>query len=161
RGVLACGRRTAELNLSELCATLAHANRCLLVLCPDIRDPANLGTIIRTAAAFGASGLVAGRTGTNPFSRRVLRTSMGSVLRMPIVQTDDWNGALTTLHRSGFKSIATVLDADAVALRASACLPRAAIFFGNEDEGLPADLVAGCQHRVTLPMAARVDSLNV
>jgi tRNA G18 (ribose-2'-O)-methylase SpoU len=161
RGILACGRRPAEKSLSELCGGLAHANRCLLVLCPEIRDPANLGTIIRTAAAFGASGVVAGRAGTDPFSRRVLRTSMGSVLKLPIVQTDDWNAALTTLHRCGFESIATVLDPDAAALRTSTCPPRAAIFLGNEDEGLPADLVAGCQRRVTLPMAAGVDSLNV
>ena len=90
---------------------LAAEDRCLLVVCPEIRDPANLGTIIRTAAAFGASGLIAGRAGTDPFSRRVLRTSMGTVLRLPIVQTDDWNSALATLHRSGFETIATVLDA--------------------------------------------------
>jgi tRNA G18 (ribose-2'-O)-methylase SpoU len=161
RGILACGIRPADLALQELCTQVADTERCLLVLCPEIRDPANLGTIIRTAAAFGASGLVAGRAGTDPFSRRVLRTSMGRVLRMPIVQTDDWNGALMTLHRSGFESIATVLDPDAVALRAAVCPPRAAILLGNEDEGLPADLVAGCQRRVTLPMAAGVDSLNV
>src|SRR5262245_31730486 len=64
RGILACGRRPAERNLGELCRAHAHANRCLLVLCPEIRDPANLGTIIRTAAAFGAAGVVAGRAGT-------------------------------------------------------------------------------------------------
>src|SRR5262249_50449765 len=132
RGILACGRRPADKSLSELCGALAEANRCLLVLCPEIRDPANLGTIIRTAGSFGAAGVVAGRAGTDPFSRRVLRTSMGSVLRMPIVQTDDWNEALATLHRSGFESIATVLDQDAALLQTSPCPPRAAIFLGNE-----------------------------
>ena len=161
RGVLACGRRPAERNLEELCAGLAPAQHCLLVLCPEIRDPANLGTIIRTAAAFGASGLVAGRRGTDPFSRRVLRTSMGTVLRLPIVQTDDWNAAVETLHGAGFETIATVLDTTAEPLTEARCPARTAVFVGNEDEGLPADLVAGCQRRVTLPMAVGVDSLNV
>jgi tRNA G18 (ribose-2'-O)-methylase SpoU len=161
RGILACGRRPADRSLVELCAGLAGTERTLLVLCPEIRDPANLGTIIRTAAAFGASGLVAGRAGTDPFSRRVLRTSMGSVLRLPIVQTDDWHAALETLHRAGFETLATVVDPTAEPLAGARCPARAAVFLGNEDEGLPPDLVAGCQRRVTLPMAVGVDSLNV
>jgi tRNA G18 (ribose-2'-O)-methylase SpoU len=161
RGILACGRRPAEKSLEEMCAGLAATERSLLVLCPEIRDPANLGTIIRTAAGFGASGLVAGRAGTDPFSRRVLRTSMGTVLKLPIVQTDDWHATVATLHCAGFTTLATVVDPTAEPLPGARCPARAALLFGNEDEGLPRDLVAGCQRRVTLPMAAGVDSLNV
>lgn len=161
RGMLACGRRPAVRSLESLCHAGLRAQRSLLVICPEIRDPTNLGTIIRTAAAFGATALIAGRAGTDPFSRRVLRTSMGSVLQLPILQTDDWPFVLQTLNQAGFETIATVLDASAEPLAGAACPRHAAILLGNEDEGLPPALVAKCQRRVTLPMASSVDSLNV
>lgn len=161
RGMLACGRRPPEPTLKSLCQAGRDRPQALVVLCPEIRDPANLGTIIRTAAAFGATGLIAGRAGTDPFSRRVLRTSMGSVLQLPIVQTDDWGLVVETLHQTGFETIATVLDSSAEPLGGATCLSHAAVLLGNEDDGLPAALVAKCRRRVTLPMAAGVDSLNV
>jgi tRNA G18 (ribose-2'-O)-methylase SpoU len=161
RGVLACGRRPPPVSLAELCLAQPPGERSLIVACPEIRDPANLGTIIRTAAAFGACGFVAGLAGTDPFSRRVLRTSMGSVLRLPIVQTDNWQFVLETLHQNGFETIAAVVEPAAEPLASASRPPRAALFFGNEDEGLAAELESACQRRVTLPMADAVDSLNV
>lgn len=161
RGVLACGQRPAEMSLESLCRMGQARQRRLLVLCPELRDPANLGTIIRTAASFGACGLVAGRKGTDPFSRRVLRTSMGAVLRLPVIQTDDWNAVLDIVHSFGFESIATVLDVAAERLGSAPQPERAAVLLGNEDAGLDDELVARCRRRVTLPMAAGVDSLNV
>lgn len=161
RGVLACGRRPPPATLESLSQLGLPGQRSLLILCPELRDPANLGTIIRTAAAFGASGLVAGIAGTDPFSRRVLRTSMGSVLRLPIVQTDNWQTVLESLHRDGFETIATVLDPAAELLASTRRSARVALLFGNEDQGLSDDLVCACRRRVTLPMAAGVDSLNV
>jgi tRNA G18 (ribose-2'-O)-methylase SpoU len=161
RGVLACGRRPPAVSLATLCQARAPAEKALIIACPEIRDPTNLGTIIRTAAAFGASGLVAGLAGTDPFSRRVLRTSMGSVLRLPIVQTDDWHLVLETLHHNGFETTAAVVDSAAGPLAAAHRPLRVALLFGNEDEGLPAQLVHACRRRVTLPMARGVDSLNV
>jgi tRNA G18 (ribose-2'-O)-methylase SpoU len=161
RGVLACGRRPPPISLAAVCLAQPSAERSLIVACPEIRDPANLGTIIRTAAAFGACGLVAGLAGTDPFSRRVLRTSMGSVLRFPIVQTDNWHFVLETLHQNGFETIAAMVATAAEPVATARRLPRAALFFGHEDEGLPAELAAACQRRVTLPMAQGVDSLNV
>jgi tRNA G18 (ribose-2'-O)-methylase SpoU len=104
---------------------------------------------------------VAGREGTDPFSRRVLRTSMGSVLQLPIVQTDDWPHVLDTLHAAGFESIATVLDPSGTMLGNIGRPLRAAVLLGNEDAGLAPELVARCRRRVILPMAAGVDSLNV
>lgn len=158
RGVLACGRRPPEPSLESL---LTIEGRSLIVVCPELRDPTNLGTIVRTAAAFGAKALIAGRSGTEPFSRRVLRTSMGTVLRLPIVQTDAWPVLIEQLHRHGYTTIATVLGPDAQRLSGYEPPIRAAVFFGNEDEGLSADLASRCRDRVTLPMALDVDSLNV
>ncbi|MFN0055588.1 MAG: TrmH family RNA methyltransferase [Planctomycetales bacterium] len=161
RGVLACGVRPEPPSLESLCHSPAAPATSLIVACPDIRDPENLGTIIRTTAALGGMGIIAGLTGTDPFSRRVLRTSMGTVLQLPIVRTDGWIEALDRLRQSGFETIATVLESTAQPLEDVPGPNRAVVFFGNEDSGLPADLVAGCDRRVTLPMSAGVDSLNV
>jgi tRNA G18 (ribose-2'-O)-methylase SpoU len=159
RGVLACGRRPEPPSLESLCRNPSAP--ALVVLCPELRDPTNLGTIIRTTAAFGGMGLVAGQKGTDPFSRRVLRTSMGSVLRLPIVQTDDWPGVLTTLHAAGFESIAAILDPAAELVDVAPRATRSALVFGNESAGLSPDLAGLCRRRVTMPMGGGVDSINV
>ena len=161
RGVLACGRRPPSQSIEWLCRSLPPQSPALVVLCPELRDPTNLGTIIRTTAAFGGVGLVAGCQGTNPFSRRVLRTSMGSVLRLPVIQSDDWAGVLERLHAADFESIAAVLDPAAEVLNEARCPPRVALVFGNESSGLSSDLVRMCRRRATIPMGPGVDSINV
>lgn len=161
RGVLACGVRPPEIHLESLLEARGSGGRALVVLCPEIRDPANLGTILRTAAAFGATGAIVGRAGTDPYSRRVLRTSMGTVLFLPIVQTDDWEGALAALERARFETIAAVLDSNAGGLADAPRPHRVALLLGNEDAGLPETVVRRCHRRVTMPMADSVDSLNV
>jgi len=161
RGILACGLRPAQQSLESLLAGNAVARPLLVVICPEIRDPVNLGTIIRTAAAFGAVCLVAGLAGTEPFSRRVLRTSMGTVLQLPIVQTDAWPGVFESLHRHEFDTIATVIDPAAELLSTAPRTARVALLLGNEDTGLPGELCDLCRHRVRVPMARGVDSLNV
>lgn len=161
RGILACGARPPQKSLSSLLTEGAMAAGSLVLMCPEIRDPVNLGTIIRTAAAFGAVCLVAGLAGTEPFSRRVLRTSMGSVLHLPIIQTDAWAEVLATLHGHQFDTIATVIDLEAESLATAVQSARTALLLGNEDRGLPADLCNLCRRRVRVPMARGVDSLNV
>lgn len=162
RGVLACAWRPEWIPWRDWLPRLPSATPALLVLCPNLRDPSNLGTILRTAAAFGAAGVFVGFSGTDPFSRRVLRTSMGSVFRIPVLQTDEWPAVLEALHAAGFTTWATVLDPAAQPLPGVSFQGgRTAIFLGNEDSGLPLEITEGCLNRVTLPMAERVDSLNV
>ncbi|MBI3862039.1 MAG: RNA methyltransferase [Planctomycetia bacterium] len=162
RGVLAAGMPPANRTLQSILDQPATGcGRSLVVACPEIRDPANLGSIIRSAAAFGAACVVAGHRGTAPFSRRVLRTSMGAVLNLPIVLTDEWDCTVDLLHRHGYETIATVLDSNAEALANAALPERVAVLLGNEDSGLPNDLVARCQRRVGIPMADAGMSLNV
>jgi tRNA G18 (ribose-2'-O)-methylase SpoU len=161
RGILASGLRPPSPSLASLWEGRSGQQGSLIVACPEIRDPENLGTIIRTAAAFGAAGVITGNRGTDPFSRRVLRTSMGMVLRLPIVQTDDWSSALSTIHDADFESYAAVLQPDAEPLNTLKPSCRSALFLGNEDSGLSDELSRACRRRVTLPMASGVDSLNV
>lgn len=132
-----------------------------MVWCPELRDPANLGTIIRTAASLGVDFFVAGRQGVWPFSRRVLRTSMGCSLKIPVAQTDDIVTTARQLRDAGFELVATVLDDRAEDLAILPPHPRRVLLLGNEDAGLPESYLAHCDRRVTIPMSKGVDSLNV
>jgi tRNA G18 (ribose-2'-O)-methylase SpoU len=162
RGVLAAGRPPAERGLDDvLTSSVQPSGNSLIAMCPETRDPANLGTIIRTAAAFGAICVVVGRDGTAPYSRRTLRTSMGAVLNTPIVPIDDWQEAIGLLHAYDFETFAAVLDESAEPLLQIVPQARSAVLFGNEDRGLPAELVCLCRRRVCIPMANSDISLNV
>ncbi|MCE9603582.1 MAG: RNA methyltransferase [Planctomycetia bacterium] len=163
RGILACGVRPAPLELDTLVSSWnIDDRRRTLVVCPDVQDPENLGSIVRIAAGFGIDGILLGPRSADPFSRRVQRVSMGNVYGMPITQLDDIAGAIVRLRRAyGVESWATVLDAEAETLGTRARPTRLAIVFGSEGHGIPADVVAACDRKVIVPMQAGVDSLNV
>ena len=99
RGVLACGRRLHLPAVDDL--VVSASRQPTFLVCPEIHDPTNLGSIIRTAAAFGCVGIVLGGHCADPFSRRVLRVSMGAALHLPIALS---NG----LRPDGLGSIATL-----------------------------------------------------
>jgi tRNA G18 (ribose-2'-O)-methylase SpoU len=174
RGILACGRRLPGPRLEELatvgnCAgeaasaivTRSVTSTLALVVCPDVQDPVNLGSILRIANAFGAEGVLIGRGSADPFSRRVLRVSMGAALRVPIVETENMIAALDTLKAFDVQLLATVLAADAEPLNTFTCPPRFALLLGSEGHGLSPEIIARCDHRLTIPMRDGVDSLNV
>lgn len=159
-GVLACGRRRPGPDLMSI--VRPGTDRLLLVVCPAVNDPDNLGSIIRTAAAFGIDAVVLGRECADPLSRRVLRVSMGNALFVPIVESRELESELVTL-RDAFHVdlVATVLDDAAEPLATASISPRTALVFGNEAHGLDEEWSRLCQRRVTIPMQRGTDSLNV
>lgn len=160
RGVLGCGRRRPSLSVERLCERLG--TQATLIVCPDVQDPENLGAILRIASAFGAHGVVLGSKTADPFSRRVLRVSMGASLRIPLVSSLNIANDLTWLREARqFELWATVLDPDATPLGEHARPDRLALLFGSEGHGLDRELVGVCDRRMTIPMAPGVDSLNV
>ncbi len=155
-GVMACGRRKHRLDI----ALLAQSH--FLVGCSRVDDPENLGSIIRLCAVFGVEGLILGPGCADPFSRRVLRVSMGNVFRLPLRESRDLSGDLARMKQGfGFQLLATVADPDAAPLRTMPRPQRAVVLFGNEAHGLESDLIALCDRRVTIPMESGTDSLNV
>lgn len=155
-GMLACGRRP-ELGRIE---TLFHART--LVVCPHLQNLENLGLIIRTAAALGVDGLLVGEKGSDPFFRRCVRVSMGSVFTLPIVRSGDVGRDLRQLRdERGFELVATVLAPDAVPLTSYQRGERVAVMLGNEPDGLEAGYLRLATHKVIIPMHNDVDSLNV
>lgn len=134
-----------------------------LILAGDrITDPENVGALIRIASAFGADGVILGPGSADPYSRRVLRVSMGNVLFLPIVQTNDLVATLDELHRSfGFLNCATVLDENAISLSVFRFETRSLLLFGNEYDGISAAVRGHCQKQLTIPMLNGTDSLNI
>jgi tRNA G18 (ribose-2'-O)-methylase SpoU len=160
RGVVACGRRRPTLNMGEVLEKLTKPTPTIVV-CPDVQDPTNLGGIIRVAAAFGCAGVLLGNKCADPFSRRVLRVSMGAVLQLPIIESRDLAADLAQLAEAQYELIAAVLDPAAESLVAAGRRDRLAILLGSEGHGLAVEWLELAHRRVTIPMQLGIDSLNV
>lgn len=125
-----------------------------------VRDPGNLGTMIRTAEAFGLDGLLLSDGCCDPYSPKVLRGSMGGVFRLPLYAAGDLAHSLPRLTAQGFTPTACVVDANATAVQTAALGKGTVAVIGNEGHGLRAETIAACPLRVTIPMAGRAESLN-
>ena len=160
-GVLACGLRQPDRLLDD---TLPRDTaRLTVVICPNCDNPENLGAIIRIGAAFGIDALLLSREGCcDPFSRRVLRVSMGTALRLPIIESSDLERDVKRLRDEWqVELIATVLDESAESLSLPARGHRVGLLFGNEADGLDVRWWSLCHRQVTIPMRGGTDSLNV
>ena len=160
RGVLGCGRRPVPPDLRR---TMQLAPpRTIITVCVGIRDPENLGSVVRCSAAFGVHALILGPSCCDPFYRRVARTSMGANMEVPIVESADLRADLLSLRREfDVRLIATVLDEGAQPLSDAARPDRVALLLGSEGFGLEQPWIEMCDDRLRIPMSQLVDSLNV
>ena len=123
-----------------------------------LRDPGNLGTMLRTGDAVGAGGLILLDDCADPFSVEAVRASMGAVFTQTIAQAR-WEEFLPWLRNGTGQLVAASLR-DAVDYRSAAYAAPCFLLVGNESRGLPEDYEAACDLRVTIPMHGRADSLN-
>jgi tRNA G18 (ribose-2'-O)-methylase SpoU len=159
-GVIAVGRRKPSPPLEQIVPRAGK--RSTLVICPDIINFENLGSLIRIASAFGADAVILGERCCDPFYRLSIRVSMGTVFSMPIVRSKRLIDDLVRLRTEfGYELAATVLATDAEPLPKAVRGERLAVLFGNEATGLCPEDMAACDRRITLPMARGTDSLNV
>ena len=126
----------------------------------DVQDPGNLGTIIRTAEAFGLSGLILSEGCCDVYNPKVLRSSMGGVFRLPLMRVRDMAETVTALQGKGLTAHACVVDATAVPITGANLGAGSVVVIGNEGNGLKPATVAACQQAVTIPMGGRAESLN-
>lgn len=126
----------------------------------ELRDPGNLGTVIRTAEAAGLAGVVVAGDSVDRFAPKVVRASAGSLFRLPTVDGGDPQALVAELRARGRSVVAAVVAPGAPPYDHTD-LSRAAILIGNEPHGLPAEVVAAVEFPVTIPMAPGVESLNV
>jgi tRNA G18 (ribose-2'-O)-methylase SpoU len=159
-GVLACGRRKPRQTIDEVIPR--DKDDLTLVICPEIANTENIGTMIRIAAGFGADAMILGERCHDPFWRQSVRVSMGTIFRLPLVQSDDLLRDMRRLREEwGVGLVASVLDESAEPLAGATRGRKLGILFGNEAQGLGPEWVDACDRRVTIPMRHGTDSLNV
>lgn len=134
----------------------------LVAVCADVRDPGNAGTVIRTADAAGADAVVLAGTSVDLYNPKTLRAAVGSAFHLPVAVEPDPADVVRALRAAGLTVLATAADGE-VDLHDAGELLRAptAWLFGNEAHGLPDDLAALADHRVSIPIHGRAESLNL
>jgi len=161
-GVLSIGKRPAPMDVDDLMQQASDP--VTLMVAPMLKEPANLGAMVRTCAAFGVSGLIIGPQCCDPYYRRAVRVSMGTVFRLPMIKSDDLAADLKRLREVHHVQCAATTLHDAELLydaRRPRDPDRLALVLGHEVDGLEPELEALCDRRITLPMHLGTDSLNV
>jgi TrmH family RNA methyltransferase len=137
---------------------LLHAPNPLLMVCAGLQDPGNLGTLIRSAEAFGAAGMVILPGTVSPWNAKALRASAGSAFRLPVVAASP-EEAFTFLRKNHIPLLAAVAAGGISGTEMDLSGP-AALLIGNEGSGLPEEWIARADQRVTIPCPGPVESLN-
>lgn len=151
--------RLREFSLGDILERLQVGPVMVIV---GLQDPGNLGTILRSAEAFGSAGVVLGEGTVSPFNSKVIRASAGSIFRLPVVLSKADGGVdsvITKLRSQSVRLIATSSHKGTPLDQARLTEPSA-IFVGSEGSGLPRNLMAQVDELVAIPHAPQVESLN-
>ena len=161
RGCLALVHRPPAAPVDDL---VARAK--LLVIVDGVGNADNVGGVFRNADAFGAGGVLLSPTSCDPLYRKAIRTSMGAALRVPFARAGDaeWPEVLVRVRRGGFTLVALTPHEPSETLDTFCQRPQTekiALIVGAEGAGLTAAVESTADHRVRIPIADGVDSLNV
>ena len=146
--------RVVDVELAEL------AGATLVVVCVDVRDPGNLGTVVRSAEAAGVGGIICCDGSVDLYNPKCVRASAGSLFHTPVVARGEPVKVLGTLGEWGLRRLGTRADGGQPHYRVDLTAPTALVL-GNEAHGLPAPAAAQLDGWVTIPMVGRSESLNV
>jgi len=145
--------------LADPASLIASARR--VVVLDGVVDPTNVGAIFRSVAGIGADVVLATAACADPYYRRAIRVSMGTVLQVPWTRAPSWSELGPLLHGAGFQIAALALTPQAVALRDYSAPERVALVLGAEGAGLGPDALAAADVHLQIPMRHGIDSLNV
>jgi len=134
------------------------SDACLLVL-EDIRDPGNLGTIIRTAEGAGITGIVLTNSSVDIYNPKVIRSTMGSIYRVPFYYAEDLKAVLSDMKLHGITIYAAHLNGKPYDTK-GCFVEKCALLIGNEANGLSEETSAMADTLIKIPMAGKVESLN-
>ena len=130
---------------------------CIVVL-DRLQDPGNMGTIVRTGEAAGISGIIMSKDSADIYNPKVIRSTMGSIFRVPFAIVDDLAAAVDTLKDNGITTYAAHLKGE---LYNSGSLTKdCALLIGNEARGLSEEISAKADKLIKIPMHGKVESLN-
>lgn len=138
--------------------TIERETAPIWLVAQALRDPGNLGTMLRTGDAVGAGGLILIDDCADPFGVEAVRASMGAIFTQKLVRAR-WEDFLPWLRGGSGQLVAASLR-EAVPYRGAPYASPCFVMVGNESQGLPAEYEAACDLRVTMPMRGRADSLN-
>lgn len=158
QGILCIIKRIPKKNIEERFRKLL-CHPCCLIALDSIQDPGNLGTIIRTAEAFGIEGIIMGKGSVELYNDKVLRSTMGSVLRLPILQVEDLAEFLANIKEKGVQIIGAEPHAT-LNFREVEKEERVVLVIGNEANGISEKVRGTLDLEVTIPMPGRSESLN-
>ena len=169
RGFIACGKRppTNPWDPALLAGPLGTMEADWTgVMLVGVQDPENMGSIFRSCAALGIRHVVLGPNCVDPFARRVLRVSMGNAFKLSFFSVpESILGGIPSMLRVaeglGIESLAACLSAKSVELRQYHRRGPVLVLFGNEANGLPAEVIDACSKGIRIEMALGTDSLNV
>jgi tRNA G18 (ribose-2'-O)-methylase SpoU len=160
RGVLACAARRPAPSIQEV--VRSRGEQLFLVICPKLSDPENLGAIVRIGDVFGIDAILTGSECPDPFSRRVLRVSMGSILRVPVLVSERLADDIDHVIKAfGLRLLGAVPDPSAIPYDQVARPLRLGLVLGDEDRGIDPEWLSRCHERITIPMRQGAGSLNV
>ena len=153
-GVVASARKP-EIRAGAICEPAP----ALVIAAIGLQDPGNVGALIRSAAAAGATGVVVDDASADPWGWKALRASMGSVFRIPVIRSRRIEPLLSDWRAAGLRIVAAT-PAGGVEMRAIELRVPSALLIGGEGQGVPRELQAIADTRVTIPMRNGIESLN-
>lgn len=148
----------AIVNKKEACFEDILDRKTYLVL-ENIQDPGNLGTILRTAEGAGIDGIIMNKGTVDIYNPKVVRSTMGSIFRVPFMYCDDIMGKVDELKKSGVKVYAAALGGTRNYSEPDYTKPSA-FAIGNEGNGLTDEMINAADERIKIPMLGKVESLN-
>ncbi len=146
-------------SLDELLKPAVNGEAPLLLILEDLQDPGNLGTLFRTAEAAGATGIVLSQDCVDLYNPKVIRSTMGSVFRMPFCYVEELPQAMGRIREEGIRIFAADLAGQMVYDQEDYRKPGA-FLVGNEGNGLTQEALAAADRRIRIPMQGQVESLN-
>lgn len=157
QGILAVVKKK-ELFIKDMLEAKSQDRKLFLIL-EDIQDPGNLGTIIRTAEGAGVSGVIMSEKTVDIYNPKVVRSTMGSIFRVPFIYVDNLADVADTLKKSGIKLYAAHLKGSRNYFKMDYSKPSA-FLIGNEGNGLSHALAEKADALIKIPMFGQIESLN-
>lgn len=154
QGILSVVRQM-DYNIEEI----AREDRPLLLVLDNLQDPGNLGTIVRTAEGAGVTGILMSKDCVDIYNPKTIRSTMGSIYRMPFVYEENFLEAIKVLKEKGIHTYAAHLEGACV-YDAEDYREGSAFFIGNEGNGLRDEVAQLAERYIKIPMCGQVESLN-
>ena len=131
------------------------------IILESVRDPGNMGTILRNAAALGIDVIILSSDCADIYSSKVVRSSMGAIFKLDIYVVDDLLTTVKNIKKSGRRVLAAAIDNRALILGKDEISSNDVVVLGNEGHGISDDLLSSCTNTLFIPMKENTESLNV